>query len=848
MSLFNPSRGTGSFGKSSSTTPIGSFPFNVVAAQSVPTASTSTSAATSASSRQQRASSGNVQSGRTGTGVSRSQSSSSSTSSAPKRGIRRASKPVQKRGVRQASKPTQKRGIVVDTLSWGSPLSTFSVVESTRAIRNNEYQYFPINKDSDLHQVEIINWRNFGTIISPVKMPTVETRFYSGNSKPIADMNFFDVIRLNLGQNTPMSQINMAIPQVERNQIPFQLKSKIESDLRSISKAAFDKALPILRSSKWRSGSALAKCQYLIALSGRLRGVSAKESLIISDAMQLFIDSHFMGYRSSNYDSRVKNRYQRLGIILRPLDDRRATSARNALVKLWGNCAINPKVNNDVRMPTYSTTTSVISGGKIILRNNPSNFMSNSGNFAQTFAKARQGSSSSSSRSTPMSKGMRFPMGDFVSMLASRAYLHNAPLHITRAMPSMKFSRIYKATSSQKSGYIKTLGLFTNAITVLEKYAGTVGRGGLTKAVIIGEFEGSRRGHVLEFLKRGSSSKNLSLGIKTQNRNLGQGKSSNRFIKLDSFLSTLFIIDVLSCKQRSALASINNIGGYNLQGNALNFLKWIPKRARYVAQGGASVPQASSKVINRREKKPTGRRPFTGVKSLLSTGVSSSGKGKAPTNQIQVAPSQPSQGQPSSSGGSGFGGSFGNLTSGLQTLPGGGSTQSSPIPMLPGGSSFPTMSADHSGQETYAESEPIPDADGDFFGFAEDFVATASDDEDLEDLADQFLDDMQGPVDQEFGLDEQTPATEGSGANTGDAPEYREGSPLHTMDELVKDLDLDTSTASGDALADAGGKSKTASDSDEEKTSYTPWIIGGVTTVAVGIGVFMYVNNKKKAI
>lgn len=814
MSLFNPSRGTGSFGKSSSATPIGAYPLNIVSTPSMPVASTS--ASNSSSSRQQRASSGNVQSGRTGTSVSSGTRSGST-----------------------ASQPPKKRGIVVETLSWGSPRSTFSVVKSTKAIRDNEYQYFPINTDSDLSQVKIINWKNFGKIISPVQMPRIEARFYSGNTKPIADMNFFDVIQLNLGQNTPMSQINMAIPQVERNRLPFGLKSKIESELRSIAKSAFDKALPILRSSKWKSGATLAKCQYLIALSGRLRDILAKESLILSDAMQLFVDAHFEGYKISNYGSNVRTRFQGLGIAFRPLDNRRAASARNALVKLWGNCAIDPKVNNDVRMPTYSTTTSLISGGKITLRNNPSFAMRNTSNFAQNYASRTQGSSSSSSSRAVMNKGMRFPMGDFVSMLASRAYLHNAPLHIVRTMPSMKFSRIYKATTSQKSGYSKTLGLFTNASTVLEKYASTVGRGGLTKAVIVGEFEGTSRGRVLEFLKQGILNRNVSFGIKTQNRNLGQGKNSSRFIELDSFLSTLFMIDVLSCSQRFAHGGRVgvNIGGYNLKANALNFLQWIPKRARYVAQGGATLPQATSTPINRREKKTVGSKPFTGIKSLLSTGVSSSGKGKAPTNQIQVAPSQAGQGQPSSSGGSFFGGGFGNRTFGPKSTFGGGSTR----PMLPGGSSFPSVSADHSGQETYAESEPIPENYIDpMMEFGEEFIATASDDDDLD--PDQYLEDMPSPVDRELGIHgEETEVSEGVSDGV-----YDEDSALSTMEDLVKDLDSDT--ASGDELAGADGKSKTASDDADSKTSYTPWIIGGVATAFVGVGVFMYVNNKKKAI
>jgi len=824
MSLFNPSRGTGSFGKSSSATPIGAYPLNIVSAPSIPAASTS--ASNSSSSRQQRASSGNVQSGRTGTSVSS--------------GTRRGS---------TASQPPKKRAIALETLSWGSPLSTFSVVKSTRAIRDNEYQYFPINKDLDLSQVKIINWRNFGTIISPVQMPRIEARFYSGNTKPIADMNFFDVIQLNLGQNTPMSQINMAIPQVERNQIPFLKKTEIERDLRSISKPAFDKVLPILRSSKWNSGSALAKCKYLIFISRSFRGISAKESLILSDAMQLFIDSHFEGYRSSNYDDSVKKRYISSGITLRPLDNRRAESGRNALVKLWGDCAIDSKVNSDVHKPTYSTTTSLISGGKVILRNNPSIAMPNTSNFAQNYASRTQGSSSSSRRSqgssssssrgsVAMNKGLRFPMGDFVSMLASRAYLHNAPLHIVRTMPNMKFSRIYKATSSQKSSYVKTLGLFTNAITVLEKYASTVGRCGLTKAVIVGEFNGSKRGYVLEFLKQGILNRNVSFGIKTQNRSLGQSKNSSRFIELDSFLSTLFIIDVLSCSQRFAYGGRAgmNIGGYNLKANALSFLKWIPKRARYVAQGGATLSQATSTPINRREKKTVSSKPFTGIKSLLSTGITRDGESKAPTNQIQVAPSQAGQGQPSSSGGSFFGGGFFNRNIHLPKRAfGGGSTR----PMLPGESSFPSVSSDHSGQETYVESEQIPENYIDpMMDLGEDFIATASDDDDFD--PDQYLEDVPGPLERELGiLGEETEVSEGVG-------EPHEDSALSTMEDLVKDLDSDT--ASGDELAGADGKSKTASDDADSKTSYTPWIIGGVATAFVGVGVFMYVNNKKKAI
>ena len=114
---------------------------------------------------------------------------------------------------------------------------------------------------------------------------------------------------------------------------------------------------------------------------------------------------------------------------------------------------------------------------------------------------------------------------------------------------------------------------------------------------------------------------------------------------------------------------------------------------------------------------------------------------------------------------------------------------------------------------------------------------------------------MPGPFEQTVGIPgEKTEVSEGVG-------EPHEDSALSTIEDLVKDLDSDAAsgdelagadgkskTASGDDLAGADGKSKTASDDADSKTSYTPWIIGGVATAFVGVGVFMYVKNKKKAI
>jgi len=248
MSIFNTSRGTGSFGKDVES--MGSlFPVQATVMPSTSSVNVSNRASTtqqqsssamrsSSSSERlpQRAITGVVSTGRTGQTVSRTGTSSRRRSSG--RGSNQASSSEQRT-------PVQKRVTAVEYISWAGPRSQFQVNTQTRQIYRNNYKYFPMVSDRDLPQIKsAIKWNLFSSLASDVQVMKPTAGTYTGDIEQ-ASISFFDALSLDLTRPTSLS------PETQRAYESVGLTDS--SHVNDFPLAVFDLLRGVLTKTNWIS-------------------------------------------------------------------------------------------------------------------------------------------------------------------------------------------------------------------------------------------------------------------------------------------------------------------------------------------------------------------------------------------------------------------------------------------------------------------------------------------------------------------------------------------------------------------------------------------------------------------
>ena len=958
MSIFNPSRGTGSFGKKVEN--VGSL-FPVQAAVMPSTSSVNLSSGATSSQQQntttrtsssgarvpQRASGGTVNTGRTSQTVSRRGTSSNRRS--PGRG---SSQSTNRTSSSTQRTPVQKRATAVESVSWAGPRSLVQINKQTRQIYRNNYKYFPMVSDRDLPQIKsAIKWNLFSKLVSDVKLVSPAAGTYQGSLEQIS-IPFFDALSLDLTRPTSRSS---------ETQRAYESVNMIDtSHVDDIPLVVFDLLRGVLTGNGWYAyanmGMGLnvsspqetirrSKLGYLRAVTRQLRSLKSQRNDVLQAMFQLFMDAHFPTYKYVAYTSRELQRFAALGVALQPLSDSVAQSARRSLYAIWGGCFQAPQQMSAVTSPTFSKSSAQVSGGKAVL---------NTGGEQP------------------------FPLGDFLSAIASEGYLEpNSQVEgfgsnfysQNRRAAKLDFSPIYKASTAIKQGFRDTLGLFVNASTMVKAYPQEIGTGNLAYRVARAQYTSRGGAEALRyFWSTGKDHPSISAPLKKQAPELGSSKNSSRFVDMSSLFSTLFLIDFMSCKDRKIVRSSPRtyivLGTNHFGDHVRNFLNWIPQRAAFVINQAPSAsrtpappPRLPSGLKIRMPGSSTSggstssrrRVPSKGGKTKVGLTPVRSGKSMSPFRSVTAALAR-KQGKPTQSSPSR---KFG-IASAVDTF-----RQSRPStdPTTTSGKSAPTLAtvsdvvrilSEPNVKRTTQHVEIPLDANvvlefgnrslgkpimrnfvddvvlgmiGLWIAYpqmtksmpqmlsnAEKLLKVAQSDEEFSSLS-NGLEDMFGLDDPEFTkalmqlprrsvaplerdvilTEVELPSNDPSfdevvvdvvvDPSTGDAVAVPIGDttlPIPSFDTMppqiqpsIPDIDVmptdqlqpapieigpaveppsggGSVVAEGDA--DKSKEEKKPSAAEEEKTNYTPWIIGGVATVAISTGVFMYMNKRKQSI
>ena len=610
MSIFSPSRGTGSFGKgvesmgslfpaqAAATTPLipsSSASSAVVSAQAQATAAPSQSQGAAVRSPSgsgvrvpQRARTGTVQAGRTRQTVSSTGTRSSQSSSSTQR------TPVQKTVGSQGS-PVTKRVTVPTERTWAGPKSTFKVLDRDGhvTIFRNDYKYFPIVSDQDLPLLgSAVKWNLFSKLASDIRIgkPSLLEHGMPSESRNI-EISLFRALGLDLRRPAQLT------PETRSAYASMNLPDS--SHIHDIPLAVFDLMPEGNFDPNWwikwedpRSGGIRtdhgSKRGYLLRVTRQLRELQSKRDEILQAMFQMFMDAHFPTYTPSMYTQGELRRFASFNLTLQPLSDATAKSARREIYDIWGGCFQRPQEMSEVSSPIFSKSEASVSGGKVVLNTGRQN---------------------------------AFPLGDFLSVIAFGGYLKpNSQIegfgaNFYAQNPSaakLDFSNIYNASTATKRGYMDTLQVFVNASTMVKAYPQEIGTGNLAYRVARAQYpkqSGSKA--LLHFLSTGRDHPNISAPLKTQAPELGSAKNSSRFVDMSLLFSTLFLIDFMSCKDRKVVRSnpryYRMLGTNFLGDHVRNFLNWIPQRAEYVAR--LAPPRASAPIgvvsASRRTSAPT---------------------------------------------------------------------------------------------------------------------------------------------------------------------------------------------------------------------------------------------------
>jgi hypothetical protein len=413
-----------------------------------------------------------------------------------------------------------------------------------------------------------------------------------------------------------------------------RLPSNFTYPRQSVSLELYSALRPILDSTQlWRDAQSsehrhTLQVAFIFDCQKRLERIHELKVRVLRHVFNLYTDVFFPAYTGKYPVEELS--YPQVGLRFLPIKTVVAARMRNRLLTSWGDVA-------------RSSLASDINSDQLEARRSSCTFTQSEHAVEKRVWKKV---SKDVYRSNP--DGRSFPQGDFVSALASVGYLKNRPYKRSNLWPQavnpgfyamalyhpgypghLDFRPIFHPTAVSSEGREHVLGLFCNVYSVMEKYPQLLGTGSLLSTVLTRELNLLDFQKAMNFLASG-----VDTGTLTQLRCVEGLDCRFKVCGVTDLLSTLFLIDLLSCRERQPFSihpepergeyydprlqdpdfwercaptyygeeldtecyrrlfltprgRMNPapiLGTYDLSGHVKNFLYWLPLRLQFVAQ------------------------------------------------------------------------------------------------------------------------------------------------------------------------------------------------------------------------------------------------------------------------